>query len=137
MHFTKCLKLAAVIENLDRFISFVHECAVESGFGHKKSMEMELAAEEALVNIFNHAYPDKEGQVEIQCFLNKGGEFVIEIRDRGIPFDVLSRPDPDTTADIEKRKIGGLGIFFIKNMADKVQYRRAGDINILTIAFLL
>ena len=137
MHFMKSIKLAAIIENLDQFISFVHTCSEECGFDGKREMEIELAVEEALVNIFNYAYPDGEGQVEMQCALKEGKKFVIEILDKGIPFDGLSRPDPDTRADIENREIGGLGIFFIKKMADEVRYSRNGDMNVLTIVFLV
>ena len=133
----KSLKLAAIIENLDQFISFVHTCSVERGFEGKRAMRIELAVEEALINIFNYAYPDGEGQVRVQCSLKEGKKFVIEICDRGIPFDGLSRPDPDTTADIGSRKIGGLGIFFIKKVADEVRYSRNADMNVLTIVFLV
>jgi len=137
MYFMKSLKLAALIENLDQFISFVHKCSVECGFEGKKVMEIELAVEEALVNVFNYAYPGGEGQVEMRCALEEGKKFVIEIRDKGIPFDSLSRPDPDTTADIENREIGGLGIFFILKVADEVRYGRNDDTNVFTIVFLV
>jgi len=133
----KSLELTAIIENLDQFISFVHACSEECGFEGKRAMEIELAVEEALVNIFSYAYPEGEGQVKMCCTLNNGKEFVIEISDEGIPFDVLSRSDPDTTADIGDREIGGLGIFFIKKVADEVRYSRNGDMNVLTIVFLL
>jgi anti-sigma regulatory factor (Ser/Thr protein kinase) len=133
----KSLKLVAIVENLDRFISFVHSCSEECGFEGKRAMEIELAVEEALVNIFNYAYPKGKGQVEVECVLKERKELVIEIRDSGIPFDLLSRPDPDTTADIEERKIGGLGIYFIKKVANEVRYRRSNGMNVLTIAFLM
>lgn len=133
----KSLKLAAIIENLDQFISFVHTCSEEYGFEGKRTMEIELAVEEAMVNIFNYAYPDGEGQVEMQCALKGSKKFVIEIRDKGIPFDGLSHPDPDITADTGNRKIGGLGIFLIKKVADEVRYSRNGDMNVLTIVFLV
>ena len=133
----KSLKLAAIIENLDQFISFVHTCSGECGFEGKRAMEIELAVEEALVNIFNYAYPEGEGEVEMQCALKNGKQFVIEIRDEGIPFDGLSRPDPDTTADIGDRQIGGLGIFFIKKVANEVRYSRTDGMNVLTIVFLV
>lgn len=136
----KSLKLAALVENLDRFISFVHACAEECGFEGKRAMEIELAVEEALVNIFNYAYPkkaypEKEGQVEMQCDLKADKKFVIEIHDRGIPFNVFSSSVPDTTSDIGDREIGGLGIFFIKKVADEMKYSRNGGMNILTIVF--
>ena len=133
----KSLKLAASIESFEQFISFVHTSSKECGFEGKRAMEIELAVEEALVNIFDYAYPDGEGQVEMHCTLKESKKFVIEIRDKGIPFDGLSRPDPDTTADTEDREIGGLGIFFIKKVADEVRYSRNDDMNVLTIVFLV
>jgi anti-sigma regulatory factor (Ser/Thr protein kinase) len=47
---------------------------------------------------------------------------------------MLAYGDPDTTARIEERQIGGLGIFFVKKLMDEVHYRREDDRNILTIA---
>jgi anti-sigma regulatory factor (Ser/Thr protein kinase) len=131
----KSLKLAADIKNLDRFISFVHEYSEKSGFESKRVMEIELAVEEALVNIFNYAYPKENGDVEVRCMLQDDKKIVIEIYDSGIPFDVFSSPDPDTTADVEERQIGGLGIFFIKKVADEAHYIREKNMNILTIVF--
>ena len=62
-----------------------------------------------------------------------GGSFVVEIADSGIPFDVLSLPDPDTTAGIMDREIGGLGVYFIRKMTDEVSYRREEGRNILRV----
>jgi len=131
----KSIRLPAIIENLDKFIDFVHTCVGEYISIDKKIMEIELAAEEALVNIFKYAYPEKPGQVEMQCDSDDSKKITIEIRDSGIPFNGLSRPDPDITADLGDRKIGGLGIFLIKKMADEVRYNRSGDTNVLTIVF--
>jgi serine/threonine-protein kinase RsbW len=58
---------------------------------------------------------------------------IIEIIDSGVPFDVTSLTDPDLTADVGERKIGGLGIFLVKKMVDEVKYRREIDRNILTL----
>ena len=131
----RSIRLPAIIENLDKFIDFVHEYAGEHISIDKKIMEIELAVEEALVNIFKYAYPETPGQVEMQCDSDDSKKITIKIRDSGIPFNSLSRPDPDITADLENRKIGGLGIFLIKKMADEVRYNRSGGTNVLTIVF--
>ena len=62
-----------------------------------------------------------------------GRDFVVEIADSGIPFDILSLPDPDTTAEIMDREIGGLGVYFIRKMTDEVSYRRLDGRNILRV----
>ena len=126
------LHLPAKLDNLGRFKESVADCAKTEGFDQKKIQEIELALEESLVNIFNYAYPETPGDVEINCKL-ENGRLIIEIIDSGIPFDMTSLTDPDLTADVEERKIGGLGIFLVKKMVDAVRYRREKDRNILTL----
>ena len=126
------LRLPAKLENLKRFKESVAGCARAQGFDQKRIYEIELAVEETLVNIFNYAYPETPGDIEINCKL-ENGRFIIEIIDSGIPFDMTSLTDPDLTADVEERKIGGLGIFLVKKMVDEVRYRREKDRNILNL----
>jgi serine/threonine-protein kinase RsbW len=128
------LHLPARIENLGRFKESVAECARAQGFDQKRIYGIELAVEEILVNIFNYAYPETPGDVEINCKLETG-RLVIEIIDSGIPFDMTSLTHPDLTADVEERKIGGLGILLVKRMVDEVRYLREGDRNILHLIF--
>lgn len=61
----------------------------------------------------------------------KDGQLIIEFRDGGIAFDPLAKADPDITASLDDRDIGGLGIFICKQMMDVVEYERKGDSNIL------
>jgi serine/threonine-protein kinase RsbW len=126
------IKLPAKLKNLGRWMEAVSECAREQGFDQKKIGKIELALEEALVNICHYSYPEEPGNAEVSC-KQDNRRFIIEIVDSGIPFDMTSLPTPDLTFSIEKRKIGGLGIFLIKNMVDEVRYRREGNFNILKL----
>lgn len=131
------IRQSAKLESLEGFMSFVIDSSKEAGFSDKRVQEIELAVEEALVNIINYAYPDREdGEVEISCGLDGEYRYVVEIRDSGVPFDVAAQSDPDLNANIAERKIGGLGIFLIRKMADEMQYRREGDENVLTLVIL-
>jgi len=127
------IKLPASLEYLHKFIDFVTTCSREQGFEKKRVHEIELATEEALINIFNYAYKENNGDVEIICKLDENKRFIIEIVDTGIPFNVLSVASPDITADISERQLGGLGVFLIKKFTDAVQYRHEGNKNILTL----
>jgi len=127
----------AFLENLEELIQFVTGCARNSGLGDKRIGEIQLVIEEALVNIMNYAYPEQAGGVEVSCTVKNKSMFVVEIIDSGIPFDILSFKEPDTTSEIDHRQIGGLGIFFIKNLTNKIDYRRVQDKNILTLSFYI
>lgn len=124
------LKCTALLENLNQVTEFIEEAADHFGLETKKKFGLLVAAEEAFVNVCHYAYPDTTGEVTISCG-NDNEAFVLEIADSGAPFDVLSLPDPDITADIMDRQIGGLGVYFIRTLTDLVSYRREEGQNIL------
>ncbi|PVX24223.1 MAG: ATP-binding protein [Candidatus Bathyarchaeum sp.] len=94
---------------------------------------VQLSVDEACTNIINHAYADKsEGKIAICCML-MGEKFVIDIMDWGKPFDPTTKPEPDIESGLDERKVGGLGIFFIRKYMDEVSYSRSDCMNLLTI----
>lgn len=127
------VKAPADMANLEKLIDFALQAAQEQGLEGKAIGEIRLASEEALVNVINYAYPDREGMVEISCVPAKDGGITIEITDEGVPFDPLAVAEPDTTLPVEERRIGGLGIFMIRKVMDRVAYRRENGCNILTM----
>ena len=51
----------------------------------------------------------------------------------GKPFDPLQVPHPDPEAPLESRAKGGLGIFALRNVMDRVAYRRGDGCSTLTL----
>ena len=127
------IQLPAELRSLPLFIERVIECAVKSGIGEHKVGAMELALEEAIVNIVKYSSTTPDSIITVECGLNNESEFTINIIDNGPEFNPLVKDPPDTDADIDDRPIGGLGIFFIKEITDGVTYTRTADENILTI----
>ncbi len=127
------IRVPARIDSLHPLLEFVKSCAVQQGLEQERLQEIDLVMEEILVNIFNYAYPDLPGEVEVACRLADDGRLLVEVADEGVPYDILSQEDPDLEAGIEERKIGGLGIFFVKQFIRDIRYRREGGRNILTL----
>ena len=127
------LELPAELSNLRKFVELVSKCGEDLGLNPEKITDIGVATEEALVNICNYAYQDKAGEVKVTCLLDDENRFVIEIEDRGIPFDLKVLDDPDLSHDISEREVGGLGVFIIKELMEDVQYRREDDKNILRL----
>lgn len=127
------LKLPATLSNLRKFVELVSKCAEDLGLDPERISDIGVATEEALVNIFNYAYQDEAGEVKVTCMLDDENRFIIEIEDTGIPFDLHGLHDPDLTADIAERNVGGLGVFIIKELMKDVQYRREDNKNILKL----
>jgi anti-sigma regulatory factor (Ser/Thr protein kinase) len=130
----EAMKARATIDSLEELMHFVSGFAGDHGFSKSKIHDIQLATEEALLNIFEYAYPgEHKGEVEVTCEMRSDSELNIRILDTGIPFDILSLSAPDLTCPLPDRKIGGLGCYLIRKMADDVQYHRQGDTNILNL----
>lgn len=97
------------------------------------TMQLNLAIEEAVVNVMNYAYPvGTEGTVCIDAQVSDGVlQFVIS--DSGAPFDPTARAEVDTTLSAEERGIGGLGIHIVRQIMDSIDYKRVDGRNVLTL----
>jgi len=127
------LLLPAKLENLESLLGFIKSHAEKHGFSSKNVNEIQIAAEEPIVNIISYAYPDENGNIEITCSDKEGKGLVIEIIDWGVPFNSMLMPEPDIDAPMDDRKIGGLGIYMMRKLMDESNYKRAGNQNVLTI----
>lgn len=130
----KELQLEAKIENLDTVIGSAEEFLEENGCSMKEAMQITIAVEEIYVNIAHYAYAPETGMATVQMELiedPKGVKFTFI--DEGIPFDPLAKEDPDVDAPLEKRQIGGLGIFMVKQSMDEVHYERKDNKNIFSM----
>jgi serine/threonine-protein kinase RsbW len=127
------IRVPAGMDSLHTLLAFVGSCLESQGIGQERLREIELAMEEILVNIFNYAYPERQGDVEIACMFDDGGGLQVEVSDQGIPYNSLSRGNPDLQAGIEERGIGGLGVFFVKQLVPAIRYRWEDGRNILTL----
>jgi serine/threonine-protein kinase RsbW len=102
-------------------------------FPDEDILDTQLAVEEVITNIIAHGYGgDTGGEILVSC--RAGREIVvIRIEDRAIPFNPLILPEPDLTDDLEDRKIGGLGIFLIRQVMDETEYHFEDGKNILVL----
>lgn len=104
-------------------------------------LSVELAVEELLVNVFRHAYKEKDGRAEVGCrVVNLDGKphFCVMVRDFGTPFDPFAEaPVPDTSLPAEKRQIGGLGVHLVKHVAAHYCYSNSDASNTIELYFAL
>ena len=115
------IELESKIDNLPVISNFVSETLSNFRADESTINKVQLAIDEASTNIINYAYSGASGTLKIVVEL-VGQDIVITIRDKGKPFDPMSVTSPDVSQDLEHRKIGGLGIYFIKKLMDNVSY---------------
>ena len=122
----------AKLKNLHKMMEFITDLATKVGFCEKDMHKIQLASEEALVNVISYAYPPLEnGKVEILCTFKIGKHISITIKDKGLPFNPLEHCKVNVKASIEERKPGGLGIFFFLKAMDELEYQRKEGCNLL------
>ena len=125
----------ANIENTEEVILYVEKYLINEKCSPKAQMQINVAIDEIFSNICHYAYKgDDKGNVRISVSFDPTKENVtISFEDRGIPYNPLEKEDPDVESSLEDRKIGGLGIFIVKQTMDDVAYENDNGHNILTI----
>jgi serine/threonine-protein kinase RsbW len=125
---------SARFDQLDAIREFVNQAASDAGMDESGLCAVEMAVDEACSNIIEHAYCGvKGGDIECTCDCDDQALTVI-LRDHGCPFDLMTVPTPDLSTALEDRRVGGLGVFLIRNLMDEVRYERLGESgNVLTL----
>ncbi len=107
--------------------------AEDYGIPEKVRLKINVVFDELLTNIISYAYQDnEEHDIGIKVELS-ADRLKVSMVDGGIPFNPLGIEKPDTELPLEERAIGGLGIHLVRNMMDKVSYRRRIDKNVITV----
>ncbi|MBR2192480.1 MAG: SpoIIE family protein phosphatase [Bacteroidaceae bacterium] len=121
------------VEQVPLLSEFVEGVCEEVGLSMSDIMSMNLAIEEAVVNVMSYAYPKgTEGKVCIDAKANNEWlKFIIT--DWGKPFDPTIKDDIDITLPAEERLIGGLGIHIVRQTMDSINYERIEGKNVLTL----
>jgi len=131
----KTIELKALIENYASLSEWLNNIIASFKINSKLINKINVCFEEIFVNIASYAYPKKEtGNVKI-LLAKKDNEIIIKFEDEGFEYNPLQKEDPDITLSYDKRPIGGLGIFMVKEMSKKTEYERKDNKNILTITF--
>ena len=110
------------------------EIFLEDNLPEKERFHVLLALEEAVANIIEHG--EVRGQIHIHCQYDRE-KLQLEIEDQGRPFDPSKIAPPDVSSSLEDRKPGGLGIYFIHQYMDQVEYQYQDHKNLLTLVKFL
>ncbi len=130
----KTLTVDAIIENVRTVTAFVDEQLEAIDCPIKAQMQIDVAIDEMFSNIAYYAYEPEIGEATIQLeVLEEPRAVKLTFIDNGKPYDPLKSEDPNTELSAEERKIGGWGIYMVKNIMDEVFYEYTEGQNKLSI----
>lgn len=132
------LTTEAVTENLQSVMDFVNDSLSDKGCSAKTLYQMELVLEEIFINIASYAYEGDERPVVLSIdFEEEPLAAIVTFKDKGAPYNPLSRDDPNLALKLENREIGGLGIFLVKKNVDAIWYEHVNGENVLSFRKIL
>lgn len=126
--------LSARVGSIPRAVEFVVGYLRSNNVVDGCADKIAIVVDEIFSNIASYAYKDEAEDVTIICsYVDSSREFTITFVDTGSEYNPLNTPEPDVTLPLEKRKIGGLGLFIVKKFMDKLIYKRKGNENVLVL----
>jgi serine/threonine-protein kinase RsbW len=127
---SQTLNIESRTERLIAVREFISQTAREFGFGDEDVSKIALAVDEACTNIIKHAYKYEPGHTITVTVRSRNGGFEVSIRDTGREFNPSLIPTPDMKEYLEHYRHGGLGVYLMKSLMDKVEYDiRPGSMN--------
>ena len=129
----KEIRIKNKITELEKISQFVEEICEELGLSMEMQMNLNLVMEEMVTNVIFYAYPqDEEADIELLA-MSDGKEVTSVLSDQGKEFDPTAKDDNDLSVNPAERDLGGMGIFIVKNIMNKVTYQRLEGKNLLTM----
>ena len=125
----RSIAVPAEARQLAVLTQFLQEFCSAQSVPDSVTARFELALEELFVNVVTHGAPERAlPRVEVALAF-EGGALTMAMEDDGPEFNPLSLPEPDISAPLAARPIGGLGIHLVRQLMDAVSYEHAAGRN--------
>ena len=130
---TKELRIKNQMAELEKVSQFIDEIGEELGLSMELIMNLNLVMEEMVVNVISYAYPEgTDAEIELLA-KSDANELTLVLSDQGKEFDPTKKKDSDMSVNPAERELGGMGIYIVKNLMNKVTYQRLEGRNLLTM----
>ena len=126
---TSQLSISSSMDDIGRLEPFIAQASEKAGLDGREAKRLWLAVEEAVANIINHG---QATSIRLQATTDDH-QLELTIDDDGKPFDPTADSATDFSVAADKRPPGGLGIMFLHEMADRLDYQRIDGHNVLKI----
>ena len=110
-------RFLAKTENLRQLREWVRDISLAHGMSEQRTEQVIIGVNEACMNIIEHAYKSYAGDIVLDISKDKDS----------IIYELIDFAQPMDCAKIKSRKLedirpGGLGVYFIQEVMDEVEY---------------
>jgi len=125
-------EMRSLRENIPKIVGYIGKKMSERGFEGEQISEMQVAVEEAYVNIINHGYKKEEGLIWIT--IDVGERFIrVTLEDEAPSFDPTKFIKREQDSNPLDHPVGGWGINLMKSLTDEIKYEYKNNKNKLTL----
>ena len=125
-------------EQLELIQDFIEKLGPEWELDSELVFKLNLILEEYINNLISYGFTDRLPHEITLELVKEASRLSLLISDDGNPFDITDFPEyQDFDKPLEERRIGGLGIHFIKTLADKIDCKSDRGVNKLTLVINL
>lgn len=132
------ISLQADLAETTRLHTSLETFAAQCSLSEEALFKLNLVLDELVTNAISYGFNGiAQPQIHLQITLDQDYAHAC-LRDNGQPFDPFSEaPEPELDTPLEQRRIGGLGIHFVRSMVETFHYQRDGDWNVITMGLPL
>lgn len=117
------------LRELERLVEGTTQFCREHSLSGEAESDLHLVLEELFVNAVRHGGCEgmaKAVEIRLEWM---DGRVCMEFGDRGRAFDPSLVPPRDAPSSLAESRSGGLGLHFVHQLAEDIQYRRSGEWN--------
>lgn len=116
------LKLPSQADNLVIIRDVVSKVATKVGFNNDDVSKIELAVDEACTNVIKHAYGQNSNNSIEVIIQTDNKKLMVTVSDKGKGFNPKDVKFPNMKEYLAEMRVGGLGIYLIESLMDKVDF---------------
>lgn len=119
------------LSEVRRAVDLATDFCARHAIAERDANAIAVALDEVLSNVINHGLRcSKDHEISISLDYSDS-EISVAVEDDSAPFDPTRVPAPALAAGLAQRRVGGLGLVFIRALTDSLAYRRVSDRNCL------
>lgn len=116
------LRLDARLDACAEVRAFVRARAADLGADETATTDLVQAVDEWVTNVVVHGYRGSPGPVDVQVERDEAS-IVVRVTDRAPVFDPGVAPPFDPSVPLERRRLGGMGIYLMRDLMDSIEHR--------------